>query len=102
MSSHPEGPAVLADPAVTALLQRAACDPAEGLQVIALDRLVARPFDAGVALLVLVGMAFFLEGLQLALLPLGRGIAEQHAAQALAGAGVPGAPDWTDYRAGPH
>ncbi|MFO7531554.1 MAG: MazG family protein, partial [Candidatus Limnocylindrales bacterium] len=44
---------LLTDPAVAALLERAAIDPAEGLQVIALDRLVARPFDAGMALLLL-------------------------------------------------
>ena len=44
---------LLVDPAVTALLDRAAIDPADGLQVIALDRLVARPFDAGMALLLL-------------------------------------------------
>ena len=43
----------LTEPAVAALLERAGVDPAEGLQVIALDRLVARPFDAGMALLVL-------------------------------------------------
>jgi hypothetical protein len=46
-------PSPLLDPALTALLQRAAIDPADGLQVIALDRLVARPFDAGMALLLL-------------------------------------------------
>ncbi len=46
-------PSLLTDPAVAALLERAGVDPAEGLQVIALDRLVARPFDAGMALLVL-------------------------------------------------
>ena len=43
----------LLDPALTALLQRAAIDPADGLQVIALDRLVAQPFDPGMALLLL-------------------------------------------------
>jgi MazG family protein len=43
----------LTDPALAALLERAGLDPAEGLQIIALDRLVARPFDAGMALLVL-------------------------------------------------
>jgi MazG family protein len=46
-------PFALDDPALTALLQRAAVDPAEGLQVIALDRLSTRPFDAGMALVVL-------------------------------------------------
>ncbi len=43
----------LSDPALAALLERAGIDPAEGLQLIALDRLVARPFDAGMALVVL-------------------------------------------------
>jgi len=43
----------LTDPALVALLQRAGADPAEGLQIIAFDRLVARPFDAGMALVVL-------------------------------------------------
>jgi tetrapyrrole methylase family protein/MazG family protein len=42
-----------ADPAVLALLARAGVDLGEGLQVVALDRLAARPFDPGVALLVL-------------------------------------------------
>lgn len=40
--------------ALPALLERAGADPAEGVQLIALDRLVARPFDAGMALVVLV------------------------------------------------
>ena len=53
MSAVPPAPSVLSDPAVAALLERGAIDPAEGLQVVALDRLVARPFDAGMALLVL-------------------------------------------------
>ncbi len=44
---------MLTDPTVTALLQHAGVDAAEGLQVVALDRLVARPFDAGMALLLL-------------------------------------------------
>ncbi|MGD8684230.1 MAG: nucleoside triphosphate pyrophosphohydrolase [Chloroflexota bacterium] len=43
----------LTDPALMALLERGGVDPVEGLQLIALDRLVARPFDAGMALLVL-------------------------------------------------
>ena len=43
----------LTDPALAALIERAAIDPAEGLQLIALDRLVARPFDAGMTLVVL-------------------------------------------------
>jgi MazG family protein len=43
----------LTDPALATLLERAGHDPAEGLQLIALDRLVARPFDAGMALVVL-------------------------------------------------
>ena len=43
----------LFDTTVAALLERAGVEPAEGLQVIALDRLVARPFDPGMALLVL-------------------------------------------------
>ena len=38
--------------ALAALLERAGADPAEGVQLIALDRLVARPFDAGMALVV--------------------------------------------------
>jgi tetrapyrrole methylase family protein/MazG family protein len=44
---------LLTDPALASLLERAAIDPAQGLQLIALDRLVARPFDAGMALVVL-------------------------------------------------
>jgi MazG family protein len=43
----------LTDPALGSLLERAGIDPAEGVQLIALDRLVARPFDAGMALVVL-------------------------------------------------
>ncbi len=43
----------LSDPAFATLLVRAGIDPAEGLQLIAFDRLVARPFDAGMALVVL-------------------------------------------------
>ena len=44
---------LLTDPALVSLLERSAIDPAQGLQLIALDRLVARPFDAGMALVVL-------------------------------------------------
>ena len=44
---------VLSDPALTALLERAGVDAAEGVQLIALDRLVRRPFDAGMPLVVL-------------------------------------------------
>ena len=43
----------LTDPALAALIERAGIDPAEGLQLIALDRLAARPFDAGMPLVVL-------------------------------------------------
>lgn len=43
----------LTDPALSNVLRRAGVDPAAGLQVIALDRLVARPFDAGMPLLLL-------------------------------------------------
>ncbi len=46
-------PSPLAEPAVLELLARAGTDPADGLQVVALDRLAARPFDPGVALLLL-------------------------------------------------
>ncbi len=49
----PSLPVLSSDPVVSALLQRATVDPADGLQIIGLDRLVARPFDAGMALLVL-------------------------------------------------
>jgi MazG family protein len=61
---------LLTDPAVTALLERAAIDPAGGLQVIALDHLLARPWDAGMALLLLppVGGRFDPDGAY-ALLP---------------------------------
>jgi MazG family protein len=57
-------PLTLADPAVAVLLERAAVDPAEGLQIIAADRLVSRPFDAGLALLLLpsIGDAPLMEG----------------------------------------
>lgn len=41
------------DAAAMALLERAGLDPADGLQVVALDRLASRPFDAGMALLLL-------------------------------------------------
>ncbi|MEX1335981.1 MAG: nucleoside triphosphate pyrophosphohydrolase [Candidatus Limnocylindrales bacterium] len=43
----------LTDPVLSTLIERAGIDPAEGLQLIALDRLVARPFDAGMPLAVL-------------------------------------------------
>lgn len=43
----------LTDPALASLLERAGVDPGAGLQVVALDRLVARPIDAGMALLLL-------------------------------------------------
>jgi MazG family protein len=43
----------LTDPALAALLEHVGLEAAEGLQLIALDRLVARPFDAGMALVVL-------------------------------------------------
>ena len=49
----PVSPSPLADPAVLDLLARAGVDPADGLQVVALDRLASRPFDPGVALLLL-------------------------------------------------
>jgi MazG family protein len=49
MSAHQ----LLSDPALRRLLERAGVDPADGLQVMALDRLAARPFDAGMALLLL-------------------------------------------------
>ena len=49
--SLPSNP--LADPAVLELLARAGVDPADGLQVVALDRLASRPFDPGLALLLL-------------------------------------------------
>lgn len=45
--------AALDDPGFNEVLERAGVDPAEGLQVIALDRLPSRPFDAGMALVVL-------------------------------------------------
>jgi tetrapyrrole methylase family protein/MazG family protein len=46
-------PALLADAALSQLLERAGIDPADGLQVMAVDRLVARPFDPGSALLLM-------------------------------------------------
>jgi nucleoside triphosphate diphosphatase len=45
--------AALAAPALWDVFQRAGIDPADGLQVVALDRLVASPFDAGMPLLLL-------------------------------------------------
>jgi len=45
----------LADPVLAELLTRAGVDPADGLQVVALDRLAARAFDPGLALLLLPG-----------------------------------------------
>jgi MazG family protein len=48
-----EGLALLADPALAGLLARLGDDHPDGLQVIRSDRLVARPFDPGMALLVL-------------------------------------------------
>jgi tetrapyrrole methylase family protein/MazG family protein len=41
------------DAAAAALLERAGIDPAEGLQLVALDRIAARPVDPGMSLLVL-------------------------------------------------
>ena len=43
----------LIDPLFAALFERADVDPREGVSIIALDRLVARPFDPGMALVVL-------------------------------------------------
>jgi tetrapyrrole methylase family protein/MazG family protein len=43
----------LTDPVLVSLLERGRVDPAGGVQLIALDRLAARPFDAGMALVVL-------------------------------------------------
>lgn len=45
----------LTDPALAGLLERAAVDPASGLQLLAFDQLAARPFDPGMALLILPG-----------------------------------------------
>jgi MazG family protein len=50
-------PSMLSDPAVLELLGRAGVDPADGLQVVARDRLAARPVDPGMALLLLPGTA---------------------------------------------
>jgi hypothetical protein len=69
-----------------------------GFQVMVLRRPIPHLGRVlGGFVLVLVGMAFFLEGLQLALFPLGRGMAEQLTVQSFAAAAVPGAPDWADY-----
>lgn len=58
MTREPTAPATqLVDPAVAGLLRRASVDPADGLQVLAVDRLAEQPFDPGVALLVLPGRA---------------------------------------------
>ena len=46
-------PTSLRDPVLATLLERADVDPAEGLQLLALDRLAARPFDAGMTLVLL-------------------------------------------------
>ena len=43
----------LTDPALQALIDRAGISAAEGLQLVASDRLAARPFDPGMALVVL-------------------------------------------------
>mgnify|MGYP001828458980 CR=1 FL=1 len=43
----------LTDPELATLLERAGIEAADGVQFIALDRLVLRPFDAGMALVVL-------------------------------------------------
>jgi tetrapyrrole methylase family protein/MazG family protein len=45
--------ATLVDPALSALLARHAVDLADGLQIVPLDRLAGRPFDPGMALLLL-------------------------------------------------
>lgn len=67
-------------------------------QVVVLRRPIPRLGRVlGGFLLVLVGMAFFLEGLQLALFPLGRGMAEQLAAQSFADAAMHGSAGWSDY-----
>ena len=46
-------PSTLDDPQLVAALERAGVDPASGLQLVGLDHLVARPFDAGMALVIL-------------------------------------------------
>ncbi len=74
-------PSPLADPAVLELLARAGADPADGLQVVALHRLAARPFDPGVALLLLPAPAA------------APGVGRDAALEAEAGAPGAGAPD---------
>lgn len=44
---------VLTDPSLAELLARGGVDVADGLQVVALERLAGRPFDPGIALLLL-------------------------------------------------
>ncbi len=72
-----------------------------GFQLFVLRRPIRNPARVGFGLLfVLLGLALFLEGLELALFPLGRLMAEQlTATQFLYGLeGIPGTgPHWSDY-----
>jgi len=70
-------------------------------QLVVLGRAIPNPqrIAAGIVL-VLVGLALFLDGLELALFPLGRLMAEQLTAPEFvygAGAAIPVAVTWTDY-----
>jgi len=72
-----------------------------GFQVLVLKRQLAHPARVGVGLLmVLLGLALFLEGLELALFPLGRLMAEQLTAPSFlfgAGAETVSDFDWSNY-----
>ncbi len=72
-----------------------------GFQLVVLRRPILNPARVGVGLvLVLLGLALFLEGLELALFPLGRLMAEQLTAPSfLFGEGAQAITrfDWTDY-----
>jgi hypothetical protein len=72
-----------------------------GFQVLVLRRPIPNPSRVFIGLLcVLVGLAFFLEGLELALFPLGRLMAEQLTSPVFvlgAEAAANGAFSWTDY-----
>lgn len=71
-----------------------------GFQVLVLKRPVTRPLRVSVGLVfVLLGLALFLQGLQLALFPLGRLMAEQLTAPTfIYGADIIQQVHWMDYR----
>ena len=72
-----------------------------GFQVVVLRRPINNPARVATGMVfVLLGLSFFLQGLELALFPLGRLMAEQLTASDFihgSGAGTLGEPNWRDY-----